>query len=165
MPYYLTVWVDGACRGNGKSWAQGGCGVAVEQRSGRLLGYSFPLPSHPTPTNQRAELQAMIHGLELAIEKRNALDLDPYLILTMKSDSRYAVDCMNVWINNWRQNGWVNSKGYEVVNRDLITRIDDLWDEIIDGAGSGKVVFRWIPREQNSFADKLANDALDEGSE
>jgi len=116
-------------------------------------------------TKVRAELQAMIHGLELAIEKRNALDLDPYLILTMKSDSRYAVDCMNVWINNWRQNGWVNSKGYEVVNRDLITRIDDLWDEIIDGAGSGKVVFRWIPREQNSFADKLANDALDEGSE
>ena len=54
------------------------------------------------------------------------------------------------------------SIGSAVVNQDLIQRIDQLWDEVIDGPGSGKVTFKWIPRSENSFADHLANEALDE---
>ena len=36
------------------------------------------------------------------------------------SDSKYAIQSVNEWSSNWAKNGWKNSKGETVANKDLI---------------------------------------------
>ena len=58
-----------------------------------------------------AELTGIILALELAIERRNALDNDPFFILTIHTDSKYAIGCLRDWIDKWLNNGWCNTRG------------------------------------------------------
>jgi ribonuclease HI len=66
---------------------------------------------------------------------------------------------MTAWIYKWRRNGWINSAGYEVANRDLIEEADDLDTRLKQ---EGDVQYVWIPREKNQDADEACNDLLDE---
>lgn len=65
---------------------------------------------------------------------------------------------MTDWIYKWRNNGWINSAGNEVANRDLIEEADDLDTQLKE---EGKVDYVWIPRDQNSEADGACNNVLD----
>lgn len=65
---------------------------------------------------------------------------------------------MEEWIYKWRANGWINSAGREVVNRDLIEVADDLDTELKD---LGRVRYCWVSRGENQEADELCNDILD----
>lgn len=74
------------------------------------------------------------------------------------SDSKYAVTCMKTWIYKWANNGWTNSAGNEVSNRDLIEEASDLDDRVKD---IGSVEYTWIPRSENEVADAACNVAMD----
>jgi ribonuclease HI len=65
---------------------------------------------------------------------------------------------MTRWMVKWRQNGWVNSKGWEVANRDLLEEANGLEDDLLE---LGEMVYRWIPRGENGAADRCCNEALD----
>ncbi|KAJ7853754.1 ribonuclease H-like domain-containing protein [Mycena leptocephala] len=158
MPYQIDVWTDGACRGNGQPGSIGGAAALFSRPLNGSRGWIRALPQDPTPTNQRAELTGIILALELAIERRNALDNDPFFILTIHTDSKYAIGCLRDWLDKWINNGWCNTRGFEVVNRDLIEEASELIDNINNG---GRVDFVWVPRAQNGDADKLANEACD----
>lgn len=58
-------------------------------------------------------------------------------------------------------NGWVNSAGRGVANRDLIEDALDLQAEI---GQNGTVEFESVPGEQNEEADRAVNDALDDAN-
>ena len=79
------------------------------------------------------------------------------------TDSRYAHKCITVWSRKWRENGWINSAGNKVANRDLIQEALDLEYEIEDHIGTIKI--KWIPRNENQIADKAVNDKLNEMQE
>ena len=66
---------------------------------------------------------------------------------------------MSTWIRQWSENGWLNSRGSPVVNRDLIREASDLEDVV---RALGKVKYVWIPRSPNSEADEAANLVMDE---
>jgi ribonuclease HI len=158
MVYIMKIYADGCCRGNGKRWAIGAAAAVLKKRDEGYESRTNRLPSSPTPTNQRAEIMAIILALELALEKYNELNSNPRLDVTIYSDSRYAVECMNNWIYRWTRNGWTNAMGNEVVNRDLIERASDLDDDV---KRLGDVDYKWIAREDNDLADRLCNKALD----
>ncbi|KAK1245522.1 hypothetical protein MKX08_005151 [Trichoderma sp. CBMAI-0020] len=159
MVYTMEIYTDGGCRGNGRPWAIGAAAAAFKSRNGTYVdAWTRSLPSYPAPTNQRAELAAIILALEQALEKYQGLDTDPYLHVTIYSDSRYAVNCMTIWIHKWLQNGWTNAAGYEVVNRDLIEEAFDLGDRL---GREGDLKYVWIPREKNEYADQLCNEDMD----
>ncbi|KAL2809376.1 ribonuclease H-like domain-containing protein [Aspergillus granulosus] len=158
MVYTIEIYVDGGCRGNGQPGSIGAAAAAIKNRHGKYHGWSKALPSSPTPTNQRAEITSIILGLEKALERYDELYLDPRLAVTIYSDSRYAVNCMNKWVYKWTRNGWTNSEGNEVANRDLIEEASDLDDQLNE---KGDVQYIWIPREENQYADRLCNDCLD----
>lgn len=150
--------MDGGCRHNGTNRA---CAAAAAVRMTRwkihwrcevLLGGS------ENSTNQRAEITAIILALEIALEKYEELVSSPQLKLTIFSDSKYAVGCMNEWIYKWTSNGWKNSRGEDVANQDLIRRASDLDDKLTE---LGTVKYVWIPRSENELADECCNDALD----
>jgi ribonuclease HI len=117
-----------------------------------------PLNSWPTPTSQRAELEAIILALQKALEVYEGLGNEPVLDVTIYSDSRYAVNCMTKWIYKWVRNGWINCAGDTVANQDLLGKASDLDDRLRE---EGVVEYVWIPREQNELADKICDENMD----
>ncbi|KAJ7151057.1 ribonuclease H-like domain-containing protein [Mycena filopes] len=164
MPLVVDVWTDGACRNNGYQGAVGGAGVWFPRYPRSCQ--SEPLPSSPKPTNQRAELTAVIMALEeaLRIQSRQCSNNPraPFFILNIKTDSQYAVNCLTLWINNWRRNGWMTRNDRPVANVDLIERADELRDDLEQSFRGGEVNFTRIARRDNAEADRLANRGCDE---
>jgi ribonuclease HI len=159
MVYIMEFYVDGGCRRNGQADAIGAAAIVLKPKFGKLRMRNQHLPSHPRPTNQRAEITAIIMALEQALEKLDELDTDPSLDVRIYSDPQYAVNCMNKWIYKWTKNDWTNAQGYEVANRDLLERAWYLDERV---AEEGQVKYQWIPRSENQDADEYCNDALDE---
>jgi ribonuclease HI len=122
-------YTDGACSGNP---GKGGFGVVEiiettilkkEKETDKIIqkvtmpavNYFYSSQSDLT-TNNREELKAIIHVMELA-----AADPDnEYLVY---SDSAYAVNMINDWIWRWAKSDWCNSKHKEVENVDLVQEI------------------------------------------
>jgi ribonuclease HI len=158
MVYTMIIYTDGGCRGNGQPGAIGAAAAVFKTKYGKYHAWTRSLPSYPTPTNQRAEITAIIVALEQALEKYDALDTCPWLHVRIYSDSRYAVECMNNWIYKWTGNGWINAAGNTVANRDLLQEASDLDDRL---RRQGDVEYIWIPREENEVADGYCNQDLD----
>lgn len=77
----------------------------------------------PETTNNRMEMLAVIQGL-LAVNQHR-----PHDRLLVVSDSAYVVNCFaDRWHVRWRENGWTNSAGKPVKNRDLWERLIDLYE-------------------------------------
>lgn len=155
----MQFYVDGGCRGNGQPGSIGSAAACFRNRWGKYNCWTRDLNrSVALPTNQRAEITAIILALELALKKFEKLDSNPYLEVEIFSDSKYAVGCMTEWIYKWSQNGWTNAAGNPVANQDLIRKASDLDDRLRE---EGKVNYTWIPRSQNEVADQSCNEALD----
>lgn len=159
MVYFIGMKVDGGCRGNGYSDAVGAAAVVIEKRWGRSVTWTRGLPkySDPTPTSQRAELEAIILALELALEKADELNNSPYVKVLIETDSKYAHGVMTDWSFKWRNNGWVNSAGNPIANRDLVEKAVDLDADV---ERNGEVKYGWIPRSENQAADAAVNEKL-----
>ena len=159
MVYIMQFQVDGGCRGNGRIDAVGAaacCALKVDGSPGEA--WVAALPSWPPPTNQRAELTAIILALRVAISRHQKWDIRARLHVVVESDSRYAVNCMNTWLKKWRCNGWMNAAGCEVANRDVLEDALHWESELPDGT---TVVYQWIPRSMNERADRHCNMELD----
>ncbi|XTI82314.1 ribonuclease H1 [Cenococcum geophilum] len=158
MVYIMEIYVDGGCRGNGQPGAIGAAAAVFKKRNGKSVAWTKSLPLYPPPTNQRAEITAIILALEQALEKLEELDTNPHLDVKIYSDSRYAIGCMTNWIYKWARNGWINAAGNEVANRDLIQEASHLDDRLKE---EGDVEYIWISREENQLADRLCNENMD----
>lgn len=101
MVYTMKIYVDGGCRGNGQPGAIGAAAAVFQFKWGKQRAWTRVLPRHPRPTNQRAEITAIILALELALERYRNLDSYPWIDVKIYSDSKYAVNCMNVWMDKW----------------------------------------------------------------
>ncbi|KAL4905077.1 hypothetical protein BDW74DRAFT_178088 [Aspergillus multicolor] len=156
----MKIYTDGGCRNNGYADAKGAAAAVFRTRF-KTVSYTRKLQSNssPAPTSQRAEITALILALEEALKRCRSLNSNPYLKVTIYSDSRYAVDCMSKWIYKWSQRDWINSMGNPVANQDLLRRASRLDDELRD---EGDVEYVWIPRANNVDADELCQELLDE---
>lgn len=101
-------------------------------------------------TNQRAELTAILRALDIAPRHRD---------VTIYTDSKYSIECVTNWYKNWEKNGWMNAKGKNVENRDLVQDVRERIDERqILGRGT---YFVWVKGHANDAgniaADHLAN--------
>jgi ribonuclease HI len=141
---YTEVWTDGACSDNGGTNAKAGIGVFFGDSDSRNISESF---TSPRPSNQRAEVYAIIRALE------TLGDNDDILIYT---DSMYAINSMEDWIHGWRKNNWNSNK---VVNRDLLERLDNLIQ-----SRSGKVEFRHVNGHIGIYGNEMADMLAVQGS-
>lgn len=153
----MEFYVDGGCLRNGSANAIGVAAAVHKHSDGTLDSFTRRLPIDPTsiPTNQRAEITAVIMALEVALHKYATPPLD----LKIYSDSRYAIGCMTEGIDNWRRNGWINVSGGQVANKDLIQKASGLEERVKDRGGA--VGYIWISRADNADADKACNQELD----
>ncbi|MBF8376417.1 ribonuclease HI [Alicyclobacillus mali] len=138
----VILYTDGACSGNPGpgGWA------AILQWKGHVKELSG---GEPETTNQRMELKAVIEGLKALKRPCDVI---------VHSDSAYVVNCFKQgWYVNWRRNGWMNSKGEPVQNRDL-------WEELLDAINGHRVRFEKVKGHAgvkwNERCDELARGAI-----
>ena len=142
----ITVYTDGACRGNP---GRGGWAWAVP-------GGRFASGADPAATNQRMEITAALEALR-TLTADGASDVD------VVSDSTYVVNCFkDRWWQGWQRRNWKNSQNKPVANRDL-------WEPLIELAVSSEsnVTWRWVKGHSgdlwNDCVDELATIAADRG--
>lgn len=138
----VSVYTDGACSGN--PGPGGWAAILVAAGGERELTGAEPLT-----TNQRMELTAAVEGLRAL--KRSCR-------VTVYSDSAYLVNGMRQrWYSAWQKNGWKNSQGQPVKNRDL-------WEALLAEMARHEVHFDKVKGHSghayNERCDELARGAI-----
>jgi|LGVF01.1.fsa_nt_gb ribonuclease HI len=127
--HFITMWIDGSCRGNP---GPGGIGILLESGVYRK---EFSISMQGTTTNNEAELTSLLFGLE---SLKNPLQSH----IEVLTDSRLVEG--------------IFTKGFKLKKLHLLnlrSRINGRIEEL----ASFKI--RWIPRSVNVIADRLAQEA------
>ena len=85
------------------------------------------------------------------------IDNSTSIEVTIHSDSKYAVSCMNEWIDKWSNNGWTTSVGGPVANQDML---QDAIKAQYRVSSVSNVIYKWVPRNEVSDADEKCNEVL-----
>ncbi|WPK25711.1 hypothetical protein PUMCH_003037 [Australozyma saopauloensis] len=154
------IYVDGACRGNGKeSMPMSGYGVwfGKDDESNAAVPLSDVDNLRITPSNQRAELYAMKHAL-LHVSNNSEKFKDTNIEIC--SDSKYSISCMEEWVDKWKDNNWRNSQNKPAANLDIILPTYDLYKKL-NAENATQIKFVHVKGhlgiDGNEQADKLAN--------
>lgn len=139
----VTIYTDGACRGNP---GPGGWGAILRfgEHEKEIYG------AERETTNNRMELMAAIRALE---ELKRPCDV------TLTTDSEYVRKGITEWLANWKRRGWKTADKKPVKNREL-------WERLEAASGKHTIRWKWIKGHsghlENERADGLANRAIDE---
>ena len=139
----VTIYTDGACRGNP---GPGGWGAVL--RSGahekELKG------AEPATTNNRMELTAAIRALA-ALKRGYTVELF--------TDSEYVRKGITEWVQQWKKRDWRTADRKPVKNVDL-------WQALEQEIARHRIDWHWVKGHAgvpgNERADQLANEAIDE---
>ena len=139
----VTVYTDGACRGNPGPGGWGAVLLAGAHEK-ELRG------SEPMTTNNRMELTAAIRGLA-------ALNRPCDVILY--TDSQYVRKGITEWLSQWKARDWRTADKNPVKNVDL-------WQALEREIERHRIEWHWVKGHAgvpgNERADRLANEAIDE---
>jgi len=134
----VTVYTDGACKGNP---GPGGWGVCLryKDKEKQLCG------GEAETTNNRMELMAAIQALE-ALKRPCSVKLH--------TDSKYVLQGITEWMVNWKKRGWKTATNKPVKN-------EDLWRRLDNALSPHAVEWVWVKGHAgnagNEKADELAN--------
>ncbi len=129
----LIVEADGGSRGN-PGVAAGGS-LVIDAATGEVLAEMGVYCG--ITTNNVAEYNGMIAGI------RRAIAIDPNAVLHVRLDSKLVVEQMS---GRWK------------IKHPVMAELAAEAREILTGT---PVSFEWIPRLENSRADRLANESMD----
>ena len=138
----VNIYTDGACRGNP---GDGGWGALIEYENVSKEYFG----GEKNTTNNKMELRAAIEALKALKEP---------CIVNLTTDSKYVMQGITSWIENWKKNNWKNSAKKDVKNKDL-------WVQLDECVLKHDVKWHWVKghsgHEQNEIADQLANKGID----
>ena len=138
----VIIYTDGECRGNP---GPGGWGalIRLDAIEKEIFGGQF------NTTNNQMELTAAIEGLA-ALKERCSVEL--------YTDSKYVMDGITQWIQNWKKNNWRTAAKKDVKNKELWQKLDQLisqhqvqWHLVKGHSGDAG----------NETSDLLANKGID----
>ena len=138
----VIIYTDGACRGNP---GPGGWGALIKFDTAEKEIFG----GQNNTTNNQMELSAAIEGLSILKEPCN---------VELFTDSKYVMDGITQWIQNWKKNNWKTSAKKEVKNKELWQQLDQLMSY-------HQVQWHWVKGHSgdsgNETADLLANKGID----
>ena len=138
----VIIYTDGACRGNP---GPGGWGALIKFESAEKEIFG----GQPDTTNNQMELSAAIEGLA-ALKEPCSVELF--------TDSKYVMDGITQWIQNWKKNNWRTAAKKDVKNKELWQKLDHL-------IAQHQVQLHWVKGHSgdvgNEAADLLANKGID----
>ena len=140
---FIKIYCDGACSGNPGN-AGSGLAIYSNKRNPVLLYGAY----EEEGTNNIAELNALHQALVIAKQTSSEN------IISIFSDSKYAIDCITTWAYSWKKNGW-SKKGGEIKNLELIIEAHTLYEKLKD-----KIEINHVKGhagvEGNELADRMA---------
>lgn len=116
----LYIYIDGACKGNGKKNSNGGFGIVIFDDNNNLIDAYCEYFNNVT--NNQMELKSFLKTFELLNTKYKNQQA------TIYSDSAYCINILNSWIYKWSQNNWKTSKGETIKNLDIITSLYEYYN-------------------------------------
>ena len=139
----VTIYTDGACRGNP---GPGGWGVLLiyGEHERELWG------GESETTDNRMELMAAIEALAALRQPCN---------VQLHTDSTYVLKGVTEWLANWQKRGWKTASKKPVKNVDL-------WQKLNAEIARHQINWQWVKGHSgdpgNERADQLANRGIDE---
>jgi probable phosphoglycerate mutase len=137
MTKTLIIEADGGSRGN--PGPSGSGAVVIDAQTGEILAEISKFIG--VTTNNVAEYKALIAGLQ------ETARIDPHADILVRMDSKLVIEQMG--------------GGWKIKHPDM----QQLAIEAHQMIAGRSVTWQWIPREQNSRADALANKAMDAGAD
>jgi ribonuclease HI len=138
----VIIYTDGACRGNP---GPGGWGAVLSYKGNTKELYG----GERETTNNRMELLAVINALE-ALTKPSPVQIN--------SDSKYVLQGITEWMENWKKRGWKTASKSPVKN-------EDLWRRLDAARTPHRIEWLWVKGHSgdkgNDRADELANLGID----
>ena len=139
----VTIYTDGACRGNPGPGGWGALLIAGESRktlSGAAAG----------TTTKRMELTAALEALRALRRPVQA---------RLYTDSKYVCTGVSEWLPQWKRRGWKTADRKPVKNQDL-------WEALDAAAAPHRIEWLWVRGHAgnpgNEAVDALANAAIDQ---
>ena len=141
MTPFVTIYTDGACRGNP---GPGGWGALLMTGAHEKALCGGELAT----TNNRMELMAAIVALE-ALTRPCRVELH--------TDSQYVRNGITEWLPGWKARGWRTAAKAPVKN-------EDLWRRLDEARLRHEVDWRWVKGHNghplNERADALAREGM-----
>jgi len=133
----VTIYTDGACSGNP---GVGGWGAILLHANGSKEIHGGDVHT----TNNKMELTAVIKALQA---------LKVPCDVCLYSDSKYVVNGIVEWIDNWKRNNWRTKDKKPVANVEL-------WQELDAAQQRHRISWHWVKghngNHYNEIADELA---------
>jgi ribA/ribD-fused uncharacterized protein len=104
----MELYTDGSCITGSDNERYGGAGIWFGPND--MRNTYIPIPSELS-TNQYAELLAIRYALVFC---RNVISI------TIKTDSKYSINCVTNWYKVWQQNNWKTSTNKDVLHSSVI---------------------------------------------
>ncbi|XP_050806912.1 ribonuclease H1 isoform X2 [Gopherus flavomarginatus] len=111
----VVVYTDGCCSSNGRRKARAGVGV--------YWGPDHPLNTSDRLSGRQTNQRAEIHAACKAIEQAKSQNIKKLVLYT---DSKFTINGVTSWVDNWKNNGWRTSTGKDVINKEDFERLDKL---------------------------------------
>ncbi len=138
---HVTIYADGACRGNP---GPGGWGalLSVGGQEKELAG------AEPATTNNRMELTAVIQALAALKRPVSA---------SIHTDSQYVIKGITEWLGPWKARGWKTADKKPVKNVEL-------WQALDEAIQKHEISWHWVKghagHDDNERADELARQGM-----
>jgi ribonuclease HI len=114
----VEIYIDGSAKPN-----PGAGGFAVFMLlDGHTYLQAKGYPERKKITNNQMELMAGFIGVSLLSTHR----VSPEREIIIYTDSRYLQTGITKWLNSWVRNGWKNSSGEDVKNKELWQGLDEM---------------------------------------
>jgi ribonuclease HI len=108
----FIIYTDGACKNNGSKNAKAGIGVYFSKRNNIKINDISKKLLCDKPTNNKAELTAILAALEKCYEK----DIKQNIIIY--TDSDYCIKCITCWYPEWiKQPNFNKKKNIDILNK------------------------------------------------
>ncbi|MEY4211369.1 MAG: hypothetical protein RLZ92_1750 [Pseudomonadota bacterium] len=141
MAEKVVIYTDGACKGNP---GPGGWGVYLRYKRHQKEMFGGELET----TNNRMELMAAIQALEVL---KHSCDV------VLHIDSKYVLQGITEWMDNWKARGWKTATKQPVKN-------EDLWRRLDAAIQRHQIEWIWVKGHAgdlgNERADSLANQGV-----
>jgi ribonuclease HI len=142
MSHKVIIYTDGACKGNP---GPGGWGVLMRYKDQEKTLHGGELLT----TNNRMELTAAIQALEIL---RRSCQVQ------LHTDSKYVLQGITEWMDNWKKRGWKTAANQPVKNAELWRRLDEAIQR-------HTIEWIWVKGHSgdagNEMADQLANQGIE----